>query len=89
MEKATKKIIKKIEQDIKEINMLVGFVNIMEKNEVGLEEFKELLKWFVMVYEVSDNDEDLKDVFDRTRKAKKLFETVNAIALFAEDDEVE
>ncbi len=23
-----------------------------------------------MVYEVSDNDEELKDVFDRTRKAK-------------------
>lgn len=84
MEKATKKIIKKIEQDMKEINMLVGFVNIMEKNEVGLKEFKELLKWFVMVYEVSDNDEDLKDVFDRTRKAKKLLETVNTIAQFTE-----
>lgn len=84
MEKATKKIIKKIEQDMKEINMLVGFVNIMEKNEVGLKDFKELLKWFVMVYEVSDNDEDLKDVFDRTRKAKKLLETVNTIAQFTE-----
>lgn len=84
MEKATKKIIKKIEQDMKGINMLVGFVNIMEKNEVGLKEFKELLKWFVMVYEVSDNDEDLKDVFERTRKAKKLLETVNTIAQFTE-----
>lgn len=84
MEKATKKIIKKIEQDMKEINMLVGFVNIMEKNEVGLKDFKELLKWFVMVYEVSDNDEDLKDVFERTRKAKKLLETVNTIAQFTE-----
>lgn len=84
MEKATKKIIKKIEQDMKEINMLVGFVNIMEKNEVGLKDFKELLKWFVMVYEVSDNDEELKDVFDRTRKAKKLLETVNTIAQFTE-----
>lgn len=84
MEKATKKIIKKIEQDIKEINMLVGFVNIMEKNEVGLKDFKELLKWFVMVYEVSDNDEELKDVFERTRKAKKLLETVNTIAQFTE-----
>lgn len=84
MEKATKKIIKKIEQDMKEINMLVGFVNIMEKNEVGLKEFKELLKWFVMVYEVSDNDEELKDVFERTRKAKKLLETVNTIAQFTE-----
>lgn len=84
MEKATKKIIKKIEQDMKEINMLVGFVNIMGKNEVGLKDFKELLKWFVMVYEVSDNDEDLKDVFDRTRKAKKLLETVNTIAQFTE-----
>lgn len=87
MEKATKKIIKKIEQDMKEINMLVGFVNIMEKNEVGLKDFKELLKWFVMVYEVSDNDEELKDIFNRTRKAKKLVETVNAIALF--ESEVE
>lgn len=84
MEKATKKIIKKIEQDMKEINMLVGFVNIMEKNEVGLKDFKELLKWFVMVYEVSDNDEELKDVFERTRKAKKLLETVNTIAQFTE-----
>lgn len=84
MEKATKKIIKKIEQDIKEINMLVGFVNIMEKNEVGLKDFKELLKWFVMVYEVSDNDEELKDVFERTRKAKKILETVNTIAQFTE-----
>lgn len=84
MEKATKKIIKKIEQDMKEINMLVGFVNIMEKNEVGLKDFKELLKWFVMVYEVSDNDEELKDAFDRTRKAKKLLETVNTIAQFTE-----
>ena len=82
MEKATKKIIKKIEQDMKEINMLVGFVNIMEKNEVGLKDFKELLKWFVMVFEVSDNDEDLKDVFARTKKEKILLETVNAIALF-------
>ena len=84
MEKATKKIIKKIEQDMKEINMLVGFVNIMEKNEVGLKDFKELLKWFVMVYEVSDNDEELKDAFERTRKAKKLLETVNTIAQFTE-----
>ena len=84
MEKATKKIIKKIEQDMKEINMLVGFVNIMEKNEVGLKEFKELLKWFVMVYEVSDNDEELKDMFECTRKAKKLLETVNTIAQFTE-----
>lgn len=84
MEKATKKIIKKIEQDMKEINMLVGFVNIMEKNEVGLKDFKELLKWFVMVYEVSDNDEELKDVFERTREAKKLLETVNTIAQFTE-----
>lgn len=84
MEKATKKIIKKIEQDMKEINMLVGFVNIMEKNEVGLKDFKELLKWFVMVYEVSDNDEELKDVFERTKKAKKLLETVNTIAQFTE-----
>lgn len=84
MEKAIKKIIKKIEQDMKEINMLVGFVNIMEKNEVGLKEFKELLKWFVMVYEVSDNDEELKDVFEHTRKAKKLLETVNTIAQFTE-----
>lgn len=84
MENATKKIIKKIEQDMKEINMLVGFVNIMEKNEVGLKDFKELLKWFVIVYEVSDNDEDLKDVFERTRKAKKLLETVNTIAQFTE-----
>lgn len=84
MENDTKKIIKKIEQDMKEINMLVGFVNIMKKNEVGLKDFKELLKWFVMVYEVSDNDEDLKDVFDRTRKAKKLLETVNTIAQFTE-----
>lgn len=84
MEKATKKIIKKIEQDMKEINMMVGFVNIMEKNEVGLKEFKELLKWFVMVYEVSDNDEELKDVFERTRKAKKILETVNTIAQFTE-----
>lgn len=84
MEKATKKIIKKIEQDMKEINMLVGFVNIMEKNEVGLKDFKELMKWFVMVYEISDNDEELKDVFERTRKAKKLLETVNTIAQFTE-----
>ena len=73
MEKATKKIIKKIEQDMKEINMLVG-----------LKDFKELLKWFVMVYEVSDNDEELKEAFERTRKAKKLLETVNTIAQFTE-----
>lgn len=84
MEEATKKIIKKIEQDMKEINMLIGFVNIMEKNEVGLKDFKELLKWFVMFYEVSDNDEELKDVFERTRKAKKILETVNTIAQFTE-----
>nr|DAE82287.1 MAG TPA: hypothetical protein [Caudoviricetes sp.] len=87
MENATKKIIEKLKKDTKEINMLVGFVEIMEKNEVGLEEFKELLKWFMMVYEVSDNDEDLKDVFARTKKAKILLETVNALATF--ESEVE
>jgi hypothetical protein len=86
MENATKKIIEKLEENMKEVNMLVGFVEIMEKNEVGLKEFKELLKWFIMVYEITDNDEDLKDVFDRMKKTKKLLETVNAIALFAESE---
>lgn len=86
MENATKKIIEKLEENMKEVNMLVGFVEIMEKNEVGLKEFKELLKWFIMVYEITDNDEDLKDVFDRMKKTKKLPETVNAIALFAESE---
>lgn len=86
MENATKKIIEKLEENMKEVNMLVGFVEIMEKNEVGLKEFKELLKWFIMVCEITDNDEDLKDVFDRMKKTKKLLETVNAIALFAESE---
>lgn len=86
MENATKKIIEKLEENMKEVNMLVGFVEIMEKNEVGLKEFKELLKWFIMVYEIADNDEDLKDVFDKMKKTKKLLETVNAIALFAETE---
>lgn len=86
MENATKKIIEKLEENMKEVNMLVGFVEIMEKNEVGLKEFKELLKWVIMVYEITDNDEDLKDVFDRMKKTKKLLETVNAIALFAESE---
>ena len=86
MENATKKIIEKLEENMKEVNMLVGFVEIMEKNEVGLKEFKELLKWFIMVYEITDNDEDLKDVFDGMKKTKKLLETVNAIALFAESE---
>ena len=86
MENATKKIIEKLEENMKEVNMLVGFVEIMEKNEVGLKEFKELLKWFIMVYEITDNDEDLKDVFDKMKKTKKLLETVNAIALFAETE---
>lgn len=86
MENATKKIIEKLEENMKEVNMLVGFVEIMEKNEVGLKEFKELLKWFIMVYEITDNDEDLKDVFYRMKKTKKLLETVNAIALFAESE---
>ena len=72
MENATKKIIEKLEENMKEVNMLVGFVEIMEKNEVGLKEFKELLKWFIMVYEITDNDEDLKDVFDGMKKTKKL-----------------
>ena len=86
MENATKKIIEKLEENMKEVNMLVGFVEIMEKNEVGLKEFKELLKWFIMVYEITDNDEDLKDVFDRMKKTKKLLEMSNAIALFAESE---
>lgn len=86
MENATKKIIEKLEENMKEVNMLVGFVEIMEKNEVGLKEFKELLKWFIMVYEITDNDEDLKDVFDKMKKTKKLLETGNAIALFAETE---
>lgn len=86
MENATKKIIEKLEENMKEVNMLVGFVEIMEKNEVGLKVFKDLLKWFIMVYEITDNDEDLKDVFDRMKKTKKLLETVNAIALFAESE---
>ena len=86
MENATKKIIEKLEENMKEVNMLVGFVEIMEKNEVGLKEFKELLKWFIMVYEITDNNEDLKDVFDKMKKTKKLLETVNAIALFAETE---
>lgn len=89
MEKATNKIMEKIKKDTKEINMLVEFVDIMEKNNVGLEEFKELLKWFYMVYKVSDNDEDLKDVFNSTRQAKTLLEVVNTLALFADLDEVE
>ena len=86
MENATKKIIEKLEENMKEVNMLVEFVEIMEKNEVGLKEFKELLKWFITVYEITDNDEDLKDVFDKMKKTKKLLETVNAIALFAETE---
>lgn len=89
MEKATNKIMEKIKKDTKEINILVEFVDIMEKNNVGLEEFKELLKWFYMVYKVSDNDEDLKDVFNSTRQAKTLLEAVNTLALFADLDEVE
>lgn len=87
MEKATKKIIEKLEADMKELNMIVEFIEIMENNEVGYKEFRELLKWFVMVYEVSNNDEDLKDVFDKTKKAKRFLETVNAIAMF--ESEVE
>nr|DAF14928.1 MAG TPA: hypothetical protein [Caudoviricetes sp.] len=77
---------KKLEEDMKELNMIVEFIDIMENNEVGYKGFRELLKWFVMVYEVSNNDEDLKDVFDKTKKAKKFFEAVNAIALFAETE---
>lgn len=87
MEKATKKIIEKLEADMKELNMIVEFIEIMENNEVGYKGFRELLKWFVMVYEVSNNDEDLKDVFDKTKKAKRFLETVNAIAMF--ESEVE
>lgn len=77
---------KKLEEDMKELNMIVEFIDIMENNEVGYKGFRELLKWFVMVYEVSNNDEDLKDVFGKTKKAKKFLETVNAIALFAETE---
>lgn len=87
MEKATKKIIEKLEADMKELNMIVEFIEIMENNEVGYKGFRELLKWFVMVYEVSNNDKDLKDVFDKTKKAKRFLETVNAIAMF--ESEVE
>lgn len=86
MEKVTKKIIEKLEADMKELNMIVEFIEIMENNEVGYKRFRELLKWFVMVYEVSNNDEDLQDVFDKTKKAKKFFEAVNAIALFTEPE---
>lgn len=86
MEKATKKIIEKLEADMKELNMIVEFIEIMENNEVGYKGFRELLKWFVMVYEVSNNDEDLQDVFDKTKKAKNFFEAVNAIALFTEPE---
>ena len=87
MENATKKIIEKLEADMKELNMIVEFIEIMENNEVGYKGFRELLKWFVMVYEVSNNDEDLKDVFAKTEKSKKFLETVNVIALF--ESEVE
>lgn len=87
MENATKKIIEKLEKDMKELNMIIEFIEIMENNEVGYKGFRELLKWFVMVYEVSNNDEDLKDVFDKTKKAKRFLETVNAIAMF--ESEVE
>lgn len=87
MEKATKKIIEKLEADMKELDMIVEFIEIMENNEVGYKGFRELLKWFVMVYEVSNNDEDLKDGFDKTKKAKRFLETVNAIAMF--ESEVE
>lgn len=86
MEELQKKIVKKLEEDMKELNMIVEFIDIMENNEVGYKRFRELLKWFAMVYEVSNNDEDLKDVFDKTKKAKKFFEAVNAIALFAETE---
>ena len=86
MENATKKIIKKLEKDMKELDMIIEFIEIMENNEVGYKGFRELLKWFVMVYEVSNNDEDLKDVFDKTKKAKKFLEAVNAIALFTEPE---
>lgn len=86
MENATKKIIEKLEADMKELNMIVEFIEIMENNEVGYKGFRELLKWFVMVYEVSNNDEDLQDVFDKTKKAKKFFEAVNVIALFTESE---
>lgn len=87
MENATKKNIEKLEKDMKELNMIIEFIEIMENNEVGYKGFRELLKWFVMVYEVSNNDEDLKDVFDKTKKAKRFLETVNAIAMF--ESEVE
>ena len=87
MENATKKIIEKLEKDMKELNMIIEFIEIMENNEVGYKGFRELLKWFVMVYEVSNNDEDLKDVFDKTKKAKRFLETANAIAMF--ESEVE
>lgn len=86
MEELQKKIVKKLEEDMKEFNMIVEFIDIMETNEVGYKGFRELLKWFAMVYEVSNNDEDLKDVFDKTKKAKNFFEAVNAIALFAETE---
>lgn len=86
MENATKKIIEKLEKDMKELDMIIEFIEIMENNEVGYKGFRELLKWFVMVYEVSNNDEDLKDVFDKTKKAKKFLEAVNAIALFTEPE---
>ena len=86
MEELQKKIVKKLEEDMKELNMIVEFIDIMESNEVGYKGFRELLKWFAMVYEVSNNDEDLKDVFDKTKKAKNFFEAVNAIALFAETE---
>ena len=86
MEELQKKIVKKLEEDMKELNMIVEFIDIMENNEVGYKGFRELLKWFAMVYEVSNNDEDLKDVFDKTKKAKNFFEAVNAIALFAETE---
>lgn len=86
MEELQKKIVKKLEEDMKELNMIVEFIDIMENNEVGYKRFRELLKWFAMVYEVSNNDEDLKDVFDKTKKAKKFFEAVNAIVLFAETE---
>lgn len=86
MENATKKIIEKLEKDMKELDMIIEFIEIMENNEVGYKGFRELLKWFVMVYEVSNNDEDLADVFEKTKKAKKFLEAVNAIALFAEHE---
>lgn len=82
MENDTKKIIEKLEKDMKELNMIIEFIEIMENNEVGYKGFRELLKWFVMVYEVSNNDEDLKDVFDKTKKEKRFLEAVNEIAMF-------